>query len=79
MDLINQKQHIETILIKHTYQSHIDYRITLNAAIDCTRYLLQDLTFRGFDEKEVSDNRKNYIELLQFLEHHDEKIKVVVL
>ncbi|CAN6678841.1 unnamed protein product [Malus baccata var. baccata] len=37
------------------------------------------LPFRGHDENDTSNNRGNYLELLQFLADHDEKIKEVVL
>ncbi|XP_050113874.1 uncharacterized protein LOC126592184 [Malus sylvestris] len=37
------------------------------------------LSFRGHDESDTSNNRGNYLELLQFLADHDEKIKAVVL
>ncbi|KAL6284707.1 hypothetical protein ACE6H2_015636 [Prunus campanulata] len=78
-DLMNQKQHVETIVIKQTDQARINYRILLTAALDCTRYLLrQGLTFRGHDESETSSNKGNYVELLQFLADHDEKVRAVV-
>ncbi|CAL2239627.1 unnamed protein product [Prunus armeniaca] len=78
-DLMNQKQHVETIVIKQTYQARVNYRILLTAALDCTRYLLrQGLPFRGHDESETSSNKGNYVELLQFLADHDEKVRAVV-
>ncbi|CAL8167632.1 unnamed protein product [Prunus armeniaca] len=40
---------------------------------------LQGLAFRGHDESGTSNNKGNYLELLQFLADHDEKVKVVVL
>ncbi|KAI5313644.1 hypothetical protein L3X38_042820 [Prunus dulcis] len=56
------------------------YRTCLNASLKCTRYLLrQDLAFRGHDESAQSSNKENYLELLQFLADHDEKVKAVVL
>ncbi|KAI5351536.1 hypothetical protein L3X38_004427 [Prunus dulcis] len=78
-DLMNQKQHVETIVIKQTDQARINYRILLTAALDCTRYLLrQGLPFRGHDESETSSNKGNYVELLQFLANHDEKVRAIV-
>ncbi|XP_020419519.1 zinc finger MYM-type protein 1-like [Prunus persica] len=72
---MNHKQHVETIMIKQTDQSRINYRILLTAALDCTRYLLrQGLPFRDHDESETSSNKSNYVELLQFLVDHDEKV-----
>ena len=76
---MNQKQHVETIVIKQIDQARINYRILLTAALDCTRYLLrQCLPFCCHDESETSSNKGNYVELLQFLADHDEKVQVVV-
>ncbi|CAL9001959.1 unnamed protein product [Prunus brigantina] len=80
LDLMNQKQHIQTVLIKQSNQARIDYRICLTASLDCVRFLLkQGLPFRGRDESDTSNNKGNYVELLQFLADHDEKVKAVVL
>ncbi|XP_058208195.1 uncharacterized protein LOC131321208 [Rhododendron vialii] len=65
-DLLNQKQHIETIVLKQSEQARIDYRTRLNASIDCARFLLnQGLAFRGHDESEFSHNQGNFLELLK--------------
>ncbi|XP_020426588.1 uncharacterized protein LOC109950855 [Prunus persica] len=78
-DLMNQKQHVETIVIKQTDQARINCRILLTATLDCTRYLLrQGLPFRDHDESETSSNKGNYVELLQFLVDHGEKVCAVV-
>ncbi|XP_034229339.1 uncharacterized protein LOC117638313 [Prunus dulcis] len=37
------------------------------------------LPFHGHDESETSSNKDNYVELLQFLADHDEKVRAVVL
>ncbi|XP_008244225.1 PREDICTED: zinc finger MYM-type protein 1-like [Prunus mume] len=51
----------------------------VGTALDCVRFLLkQGLAFRGHDESGTS-NKGNYLELLQFLADHDEKVKVIVL
>nr|XP_028956520.1 zinc finger MYM-type protein 1-like [Malus domestica] len=61
-------------------EARMAYRTCLNASIDCTKFLFrQGLSFRGHDETDTSNNRGNYLELLQFLADHDEKIKGVVL
>ncbi|CAL2240197.1 unnamed protein product [Prunus armeniaca] len=79
-NLMHQTTHIETIVIKQTSQARTAYRTCLNASLKCTRYLLrQGLSFRGHDESAQSSNRGNYLELLQFLADHDEKVKAVVL
>ncbi|XP_068344174.1 uncharacterized protein [Pyrus communis] len=41
--------------------------------------LSQGLAFRGHDESLKSSNRGNYIELMQFLADHNEKVRKVVL
>ncbi|VVA36516.1 PREDICTED: zinc finger MYM-type, partial [Prunus dulcis] len=42
-------------------------------------WLEYSLPFRGHDESDTSSNKGNYLELLQFLADHDEKVKAVVL
>ncbi|KAI5342480.1 hypothetical protein L3X38_010355 [Prunus dulcis] len=79
-NLMHQTTHIETIGIKQTSQARTAYRTCLNASLKCTRYLLrQGLSFSGHDESAQSSNKGNYLELLQFLADHDEKVKAVVL
>ncbi|KAI5328884.1 hypothetical protein L3X38_028281 [Prunus dulcis] len=80
VNLMNQKQHNRTVLIKQSEQARIDYRIFLTASLDCVRFLMrQALPFRGHDESDKSSNKGNYLKLLQFLAVHDEKVKAVVL
>ncbi|XP_020699670.2 zinc finger MYM-type protein 1-like [Dendrobium catenatum] len=51
----------------------------LTTAVDCVRFLLhQGLSFRGHDESSRSTNRGNYLELLDFLANHNDKIKKVL-
>ncbi|CAN6551227.1 unnamed protein product [Malus baccata var. baccata] len=78
-DLMTQKQHIETSVIKQTDEARVNYHTLLSGALDCTRWLLQQgLAFRGHDESLKSSNRGNYIELMQFLADHNEKVRKVV-
>ncbi|CAN6703398.1 unnamed protein product [Malus baccata var. baccata] len=78
-NLMNQKTHIETVVVKQSEEARMAYRTCLNVSIDCTKFLLrQSLSFRGHDESDTSNNRGNYLELLQFLANQDEKIKAVV-
>ncbi|CAN6689072.1 unnamed protein product [Malus baccata var. baccata] len=78
-DLMIQKQHIETFVIKQTDEARVNYHTLLSGALDCTRWLLrQGLAFRGHDESLKSSNRGNYIELMQFLADHNEKVRKVV-
>ncbi|KAM1636968.1 hypothetical protein COP2_015212 [Malus domestica] len=77
---MNQKAHIEAVVIKQSEEECMKYHLCLNPSIDCTKFLLrQGLPFRGHDKSDTSNNRGNYLELLQFLVDHDEKIKEVVL
>ncbi|KAM2740144.1 hypothetical protein EV2_034177 [Malus domestica] len=78
-DLMTQKQHIETFVIKQTDEARINYHTLLRGALDCTRWLLQQgLPFRGHDESFKSSNRGNYLELMQFLADHNDKVRKVV-
>ncbi|XP_070662428.1 uncharacterized protein [Malus domestica] len=78
-DLMTQKQHIETFVIKQTDEARINYHTLLCGALDCTRWLLQQgLPFRGHDESFKSSNRGNYLELMQFLADHNDKVRKVV-
>ncbi|CAN6696635.1 unnamed protein product [Malus baccata var. baccata] len=78
-DLMMQKQHIETFVIKQTDEARINYHTLLRGALDCTRWLLQQgLPFRGHDESFKSSNRGNYLELMQFLADHNDKVRKVV-
>ncbi|XP_057791317.1 uncharacterized protein LOC131008458 [Salvia miltiorrhiza] len=77
--LKNQKQHIQYAFDKQTDQNRRDYRMRLNASIDCVRFLLrQGLAFRGDDESKTSTNRGNFLELLNFLADHNDDIKYVI-
>ena len=78
-DLMTQKQHIETFVIKQIDEARINYRTLLSASLECTRWLLgQGLPFRGHDESLKSSNRGNYLELMQFLSKHNEQVRKVV-
>ncbi|CAN6682240.1 unnamed protein product [Malus baccata var. baccata] len=78
-DLMTQKQHIETFVIKQTDEARINYCTLLSASLECTRWLLgQGLPFRGHDESLKSSNRGNYLELMQFLSKHNEQVRKVV-
>ena len=77
---MNEKQHIQSIFSNYSTQARRDYRVRLNASIDCVRFLLrQGLAFRGNNEYEESSNRGNFLELYRFLVSHNEDIKNVAL
>ncbi|XP_042405026.1 zinc finger MYM-type protein 1-like [Zingiber officinale] len=78
--LMNQDEHIQSILHKQSKQMRNDYRIRLNASIDCIRVLLrQGNSFRGHDETEGSLNPGNFLILLEFLGAHNKEINDVIL
>ncbi|XP_042396640.1 zinc finger MYM-type protein 1-like [Zingiber officinale] len=78
--LMNQDEHIQSILHKQSKQMRNDYRIRLNASIDCIRVLLrQGNSFRGHDETESSLNPSNFLILLEFLCAHNKEINYVIL
>ncbi|XP_050139329.1 uncharacterized protein LOC126615543 [Malus sylvestris] len=78
--LLNQKQHIETVISKQTDQDRIDYRTRLGASVGVSRILLQQgLPFRGHDESENSLNQGKFLEILRWLHHYNEGIKAVTL
>nr|XP_028960736.1 zinc finger MYM-type protein 1-like [Malus domestica] len=78
-DLMTQKQHIETFVIKQTDEARNNYHTLLSASLECTRWLLgQGLPFRGHDESLKSSNRGNYLELMHFLSKHNEQVRKVV-
>ncbi|CAN6682589.1 unnamed protein product [Malus baccata var. baccata] len=78
-DLMTQKQHIETFVIKQTDEARNNYHTLLSASLECTRWLLgQGLPFRGHDESLKSSNRCNYLELMHFLSKHNEQVRKVV-
>ena len=76
--LMKEKQHIEATIAKKITQARSDYRIRLNASVDCVRFLLrQGLSFRGHNKSEDSSNQGNFLELLRFHAAHNEDIKDV--
>ncbi|XP_052625946.1 uncharacterized protein LOC111920224 [Lactuca sativa] len=65
---------------KQTTLQEKEYFIRLNASIDCVRFLLlQGLAFRCHNEKEDSDNKGNFLELLQWLADRCDVVDRVVL
>ncbi|CAI9278088.1 unnamed protein product [Lactuca saligna] len=79
-NLMNQRQSITTAFEKQTTLQEKEYCIRLNASIDCVRFLLrQGLAFRGHDETDDSDNKGNFLELLQWLADRCDVVDRVVL
>ncbi|PIA41989.1 hypothetical protein AQUCO_02100076v1 [Aquilegia coerulea] len=78
-DLLNQNQHIESVIIKQSDRARSEYRVHLIAVTDVIRFLLhQGLAFRGHDESETSSNRGNFLELLEYTADHNETIKTIL-
>ena len=74
-DLPKEKQHIQSVLVKQSNKDKHDYRVQLNAIVDCIRFILyRGLAFCGHDKSQGSSNKGNFLELLQFLEDHNESI-----
>ncbi|XP_022899203.1 uncharacterized protein LOC111412495 [Olea europaea var. sylvestris] len=64
----------------HSKRTKDEYRVRLNASIDCVRLLLQQgLSFRGNDESEDSRNHGNFLELLKWLCDHNNETKASCL
>ncbi|PIA40218.1 hypothetical protein AQUCO_02500131v1 [Aquilegia coerulea] len=79
-DLLNQSQDIETVLQRQSSQARSEYRVRLKASVDCVHFLLkQGLAFRGHNETTNSNNRGNFLELLEFSAFLNKDIKDVVL
>ena len=72
---MKEKQHIQSVFVKQSNQDKLDYRVQLNAIVDCIRFLLcRGLAFRGHDESQGSSDKGNFLELVQFLGDHNESI-----
>ena len=66
-------------MVKQSNKDKHDYRVQLNAIVDCIRFLLcQGLAFRGHDESQGSSDKGNFLELVQFLGDHNESINEVL-
>ncbi|CAN1156549.1 Zinc finger MYM-type protein 1 [Linum perenne] len=79
-DLIKQSQSIGVALFKQSDQAKKDYRIRLEASIDCGTWLLQNgLALRGHNESENSTSKGNFLELLEFHFRGRDHIENVVL
>ena len=78
-DLLKEKQHIQSVLVKQSNKDKRDYQIQSNAIVDCIRFLLcRGLAFRGDDESQGSSDRGHFLELVQFLGDHNESINEVL-
>ena len=57
-DLQQEKQHIQSVLVKQSNKDKHDYRVQLNAIVDCIRFLLcRGLAFRGHNESQGSSDK----------------------
>ena len=78
-DQLKEKQHIQSVFVKQLNQDKIDYRVQLNAIVDCIRFILcWGLAFRGHDEYQGLSDEGNFLERLQFLGDHNESINEVL-
>ncbi|XP_073031169.1 uncharacterized protein [Primulina eburnea] len=77
---MNQDEHIQSVLDKQSKQMRNNYRICLNASIDCIIVLLrQGHSFRAHDETEISLNPSKFLVQLEFLGAHNKEINDVKL
>jgi hypothetical protein len=71
---------IDNILVKVSKEDLRLYMSRLTYSLRCLRFLLlQGLAFRGHDESEGSDNKGNFLELLEWLADNNEDVSKVVL
>ena len=74
-DLLKEKQHIESVLVKQSNKDKLEYRVQLNVIVDYIIFLLcRGLAFRGHDESQDSSDKGNFLEILQFLGDHNKSI-----
>ncbi|PIA59014.1 hypothetical protein AQUCO_00400101v1 [Aquilegia coerulea] len=68
------------VLQRQSSQARSEYRVRLKTSVECVRFLLkQGLAFRGHNETTNSNNRGNFLELLEFFAFLNKDIKDVVL
>ncbi|XP_066382746.1 uncharacterized protein [Miscanthus floridulus] len=71
---------IDTVIEKVSEKDRVDYKARLTYSLRCLRFLLhQGLACRGHDETEESNNRGNFLELLNWLAGNNEEVHKVVL
>lgn len=76
-DFLKTSQHIETLVCRQSEKTRNEYRLRLETMTKCVRFLLrQGLAFRGHDESETSNNRGNFLELLDYAADHNIDIKL---
>ncbi|XP_074300401.1 uncharacterized protein LOC141631660 [Silene latifolia] len=77
---INQKTSIIEKVDKVSSKTKTLYKARLVYSLQCLRFLLkQGLAFRGHNEKESSNNRGNFLELLTWLAGRSESVAKIVL
>ncbi|XP_047978791.1 zinc finger MYM-type protein 1-like [Salvia hispanica] len=76
----NQRQSVEYNLTKFDKEDEVNYQIRLTASLNVTRILLkQGLAFRGNDESLESENRGNFLEILEWLREQKLEVAAVTL
>jgi hypothetical protein len=80
VSLVNQATQIAQTFQRQTHQAKANYKLRLNASINCVSFLQhQSFAFCGHHEDESSHNIVNFLELLQFIADHNQEIKEVIL
>ena len=78
-DLLKERQHFQSVLVKQSNRDEIEYRVQLNAIVDCIKFLLcRGLAFHGHNKSQGSSDKGNFLELLQFWGDHNESIYEVL-
>ena len=78
-DLLKEKQLIQSVLVKQSNKDKFEYRVQLNAIVNCIRFLLcRRLAFHDHDESQGLSDKRNFLELLQLLGDHNESINEVL-
>ncbi|KAH7690026.1 Ribonuclease H-like protein [Dioscorea alata] len=75
----SQRQSVSHLLVAHSHEMEVAYRIRLTAVLDVTRFLLkQGLPFCGNDESSNSLNKGNFLELLEWYSLRNEEVWKIV-
>ncbi|XP_071917131.1 uncharacterized protein [Coffea arabica] len=79
-DLRNSLQHLDKIIEKQNSEQVAKNRLQLQVSIDAAKWCaFQAVAFRGHDESLDSNNRGNFIELINYVSSYNEKVATVVL
>ncbi|KAI3813620.1 hypothetical protein L1987_18348 [Smallanthus sonchifolius] len=79
-NLLNQAAHIENFISKKNEEQIMKNRLRLKTTVDVVRWLtFQECALRGHDESSGSNNRGNFLELLQLIVSYNDEVAKVIL